>query len=307
MRTICRRSFLRSVPLTALAAGWISRTPAAQSASAAAEDHPTSVRKKSEPYKKTSQRELQIHLYLPSDWTEGDKRPAIVFFFGGGWQNGSPSQFAHQAERLAQRGMVAACADYRVKSKDGVGPRSCVEDAKSAVRWLRANGARLGIDPERIVAGGGSAGGHLAACTALTPDLIGENEDGAISSKTSAMVLFNPVLNFSGEPRLLERIDNDETLAKLISPTLHLETGSPPATLFYGALDMLLPQGEAFAARSRELGNRAELHVPPGQNHGYFNKPPYREDTLHLAEQFLASLGMLNNTSVEVETTPAPA
>ena len=75
-----------------------------------------------------------------------------MFFFGGGWQNGSPSQFAHQAERLAQRGMVAACADYRVKSKDGVGPRSCVEDAKSAVRWLRANGARLGIDPERIVA-----------------------------------------------------------------------------------------------------------------------------------------------------------
>ncbi|MCC6698791.1 MAG: alpha/beta hydrolase [Candidatus Hydrogenedentes bacterium] len=248
-----------------------------------------------------------MHLSFPSDWKEGDKRPAIVFFFGGGWQNGNPSQFAYQAERLAQRGMVAACADYRVKSKDGVGPKSCVEDAKSAVRWLRANGARLGIDAERIVAGGGSAGGHLAACTALTPDLVGENEDGAISSKTSAMVLFNPVLNFSGEPRLLERIDNDEALAKLISPTLHLEAGSPPAILFYGALDRLLPQGEAFVARSKELGIRAELHVTPNQNHGFFNKPPYREDTLHLAEQFLASLGMLNNTPVEVETTQAPA
>lgn len=302
MRMIDRRTFLRS----ALVAGWAA-SPMVLGSAWAAEGSDAGVRVKSVAYKKTSHRELQMHFGLPAGWKQEDKRPAIVFFFGGGWQTGSPSQFAWQAEQLARRGMVVACADYRVRSKDGVGPKSCVEDAKSAVRWLRANCARLGIDPERIVASGGSAGGHLAACTALTPDLVGENEDGAISSKTSAMVLFNPVLNFSGEPRLLERIDNDETLAKLISPTLHLETGSPPAILFYGALDRLLPQGEAFVARTKELGIRAELHVTPDQNHGFFNKPPYREETLLLAEQFLTSLGMLNSPSVEVETTPAPA
>ena len=295
MDKIGRRMFLRSVPLAAIATGWVPPFLKSQSANAA-ENGQAGMQTRTEPYKQTSQRHLEIHLYFPGDWQERDKRPAIVFFFGGGWQSGSPSQFAYQAEHLAQRGMVAACADYRVKGKDGVGPKACVEDAKSAVRWLRVNHARLGIDPDRIVAGGGSAGGHLAGCTALTPDLVGENEDGAVSSKTCALVLFNPVLNFVNEPRLMERVDNDETLARLISPTLHLESGSPPAILFYGSLDRLLPQGEAFVARSKEVGGRAELHVTLGQNHGFFNKSPFLEDTLLLADQFLASLGMLQGS-----------
>jgi len=101
--------------------------------------------------------------------------------------------------------MVAARADYRVKSRHGVSPKECVEDAKSAIRWVRQNAAKLGADPNRIVAAGGSAGGHIAACTALTPGLDAEGEDTKVSSLPNALVLFNPVLRFSGIPQLMER------------------------------------------------------------------------------------------------------
>src|SRR5262245_1847736 len=120
-------------------------------------------------FKKTADAELAIHLHFPADWKASDQRPAIVFFFGGGWTSGSVEQFRPQAEYLAGRGMVAARADYRVKSRQNVTPDKCVEDCKSAVRWLRQHAAALGIDPNRIAAGGGSAGGHTAAATAIVP------------------------------------------------------------------------------------------------------------------------------------------
>ena len=165
-------------------------------------------------YKRTKQADLEIVVHYPPGWKENDKRPAIVFFFGGGWTNGTVKQFEPQATYLASRGMVAARADYRVKSRHGVTPEECVEDAKSAVRWLRQNAAKLGIDPDRIVAAGGSAGGHIAACTALDPGLEAEGEDPKISSKPNALVLFNPVLRFAIFPQLMERIGNDEALAR---------------------------------------------------------------------------------------------
>ena len=128
----------------------------------AADSSPT----KSFTYKKTKQANLAIYVHYPPGWKEADKRPAIVFFFGGGFQFGSVKQFEPQAAYFASRGMVAARADYRVKSRHGVEPDACVEDAKSAVRWLRQNAAKLGIDPNRIVASGSSSGGYLAACSA---------------------------------------------------------------------------------------------------------------------------------------------
>ena len=175
--------------------------------------------------------------------------------------------------------MVAARADYRVKSRQGVTPKECVEDAKSAVRWLRQNAAKLGIDPDRIVAAGGSAGGHIAACTALTPGLEAEGEDTTISSKPNALVLFNPAAAFL-DPQMMERIGNDEALGKAISPTDAFKKDSPPTLLLFGTADFLLTQGEEFMKKSKELGHRAELFTAEGQPHGFFNRPPWREKTI---------------------------
>ena len=105
-------------------------------------------------YKKTKQADLEMVVHFPPGWKEADTRPAIVFFFGGAWTGGRIQQFEPQAAHLASRSMVAARADYRVKSRHGVTPKECVEDAKSAVRWMRQNAAKLGIDPDRTVAAG---------------------------------------------------------------------------------------------------------------------------------------------------------
>ena len=109
--------------------------------------------------------EIQLKLHVFSTEGGGRRRPAIVFFFGGGWVGGNPSQFFPHCEHLAAKGMVAVSAEYRVKSRHQATPFDCVEDARSAVRYLRGHARELGIDPDRIAAGGGSAGGHLAAAT----------------------------------------------------------------------------------------------------------------------------------------------
>jgi acetyl esterase/lipase len=243
-------------------------------------------------YKKTPQTDLQIIVHRPAAWKASDKRPAIVFFFGGGWTNGSVKQFESQAADLAARGMVAARADYRVKSRHGVTPKECVEDAKSAVRWLRQNAAKLGVDPDRIVAAGGSAGGHLAACTGLAPGLDAGGEDLAISSKPNAMVLFNPVLRLD-LPQMQGLVGHDESLAKAISPTLYLAKSAPPTLLLYGSADRLAAQGDEFLKKAKELGCRAELFTAPGEGHGFFNRPPWREQTTQRMDEFLVSLGYL--------------
>jgi acetyl esterase/lipase len=178
-----------------------------------------------------------------------------------------------------------------VKSRQGVTPKECVEDAKSAVRWLRQSAAKLGIDPDRIVASGGSAGGHIAACTALTPGLDAPGEDTTISSKPNALVLFNPVLRFG--PQLNQRIGNDETLGRAISPTLHLKKDSPPTLILFGTADWLLAQGEEFMKRSKELGHRAEMFTAEGQPHGFFHQPPWYQRTTQRMDEFLVSIGYL--------------
>jgi acetyl esterase len=286
-----RAWFLGIISVTLL--GLVSSTTRAAAPSA----EPT---QKTFAYKTIKEMPLEIVVHLPTGWIQTDKRPAVVFFIGGGWTNGKITQFETQADHLARRGMVAARADYRVKSRHQVAPDRCVEDAKSAIRWLRANAAKLGVDPDRIVAAGGSAGGHIAACTSLTEGLEADGEDRSISSKPNALVLFNPVLSFDGVPSLMDRIGNDEALGKNLSPTLHVSKATPPTLLLFGTADQLMRQGEEFIRRSKEVGFRAEMFTAEGQPHGFFNRSPWREQTTARMDEFLVSLGYLDtNTTGE--------
>ncbi|MCX8036418.1 MAG: alpha/beta hydrolase [Candidatus Sumerlaeia bacterium] len=257
-------------------------------------------------YKKTPQGELKMLIHFPADWKASDKRPGIVFFFGGGWRSGTPAQFEPQATYLATRGMVAARPEYRIQSKHNTTPDKAVEDGKSAIRWFRAHAAELGVDPQRIVGSGGSAGGHLAACAAMLDSLDADGEDAAISSKPNALVLFNPVVDMrglgvkSGETRRKD-------LTAQLSPILGMKKETPPAILFYGTSDKFCEQGRAFLARSKELGNRVELFVAEGMPHGFFNKSPWTEVTLKQADLFLVSLGYLTGEPTIAIPSDAPS
>jgi acetyl esterase len=247
-------------------------------------------------YKTIGDRELKIYIHYPPGWKASDSRPGIIFFFGGGWAGGRIEQFLPQAEYLAGRGMVAARADYRVKSHDGVTPDKCVEDARSAMRWMRKNAAKLGMDPKKLIASGGSAGGHLAACTMIPKSVDADGDDLSISTIPQAMVLFNPMLSFENE-QLLKRLNGDKQLARKISPIRYLDKNSPPAIILFGTKDRLKVHGDEYWKKARAVGVRADEFLAEGQGHGFFNRSPWLERTLIATDKFLTSLGYLKGES----------
>ena len=261
---------------------------------------------KAEVFKTIGGVKLKIHIFAPEGHRASDKRAAIVFFFGGGWKNGNPRQFEQQCRYLASRGMVAMTADYRVRRRHEVTPVACVQDCKSAVRWVRKNARRLGIDPDRIAAGGGSAGGHTAACTGVVKGLDEKNEDASISSRPNAMVLFNPVMALAATEekpadvqqkfyeRMKTRIGSDP---KSISPWHHVGRDLPPTIMFFGTNDALLDGARKFHDRAKKLGAPCELITYDGRRHGFFNfgrnnNKPFI-DTMRHADRFLTALGYL--------------
>jgi acetyl esterase len=213
------------------------------------------------------------------------KAPAIVFFFGGGWTSGTPEQFLPQAKYLASRGMTTFVADYRVASRDKVKVAVCVEDAKSAVRWLRANADKLAIDPNRICAAGGSAGGHIACATALLPGLDAKSDDLTVSCVPNALALFNPAVVLApidGLPTTKEAEARLEGLKsrfgaepEAMSPAHHVRSELPPAIIFHGEADTTVKPVtvQKFSELMREAGNRCELKTYPGAPHSFFNLP----------------------------------
>ena len=139
-------------------------------------------------YAGASDRELKLYVYQPHARKLETPLPAIVFFHGGGWVGGSTAQFLHHCEHLAQRGIVAIEADYRHLDKSKKDPPLiCVQDAKSAMRWVRSHAAELGIDPDRIASSGGSAGGHLAAFVGMVDGSDDPQDDTKVSAKSNAM------------------------------------------------------------------------------------------------------------------------
>lgn len=245
-------------------------------------------------YKKVGDVELKLFIEKPADWKESNQRPAIVFFFGGGWVGGTPEQFKTQSEYFATRGMVGIRVEYRVIPKGDKGPPVvCCNDAKSAMRWVRMNAPSLGVDPDRIAASGGSAGGHLAAFASMVGGMDDPTDELKISPRANALVLFNPVFdngpeNGYGGARLGERF-------KEFSPAHNITSEAPPTIVFLGGKDDLIPVSvlERFKANMVKAGVRCETRIYDGMPHGFFNREPYKAATLIEADKFLASLGWL--------------
>ena len=248
-------------------------------------------------YKEVGGYDLYLHIFYPQGHDpKTDRRPALIFFFGGGWVGGSPAQFYPQCQHLAKRGMVAISAEYRIKSKHKTSPFECVKDGKSALRWVRANSIELGVDPRRIGAGGGSAGGHVAAAVATVSGFNDPQDDLSVSSMPNALVLFNPVYDNGPEGFGYGKVG---ARFKEFSPIHNLKKGMAPTIVFLGDKDTLIPLTTAkkFRDRMNELGNRSELVIYPDQTHGFFNQGKAGDGyskTLMEMDRFLSSLGWLN-------------
>lgn len=220
------------------------------------------------------------------------RRPAIAFFHSSGWDQGSVSQFAPHAMFFAERGMVTALFDYRMRNRDGTTPLEAVADARSAVRWLRFFADTLGIDPQRIVAAGAAAGGHIAASAALLKEFDEPGEEATLSCRPDALVLFNPVLDVSKKGFGFDRFP-DPKLAKRANPLRHLKRGLlPPTLIFHGTGDRVVPVNgsQAFARKARWRRCPCELVQFEGQGHGFWNfnvSPDHYEATVDTTERFL--------------------
>ncbi len=203
--------------------------------------------------------------------------------------------------------MVCVQAEYRLLKKDGAEPPLvCVRDAKSAMRWVRSHAKELGVNPERIAAAGGSAGGHLAAFVGMVDGLDDPADDLAVSAKANALVLFNPVLDNGPDGGYgFERVGNRY---REFSPAHNVSRNDPPTIVFLGTNDHLVPVNviERFKANMDRARVRCEVVYADEQGHGFFNNEPWRTSTLMDAERFLVSLGWSQRSESKSRAGPNP-
>ncbi|WP_222439206.1 alpha/beta hydrolase [Echinicola salinicaeni] len=250
-------------------------------------------------YKTADTTNLYMEVYYPPMTEIANNKPAMVFFFGGGWVGGSKSQFQHHAQYFSKRGLVCFLVDYRIRNVHGTSPFESLMDAKSAIRYIRKNADDFNIDPDKIIGAGGSAGGHLAAATAVIPDFNDPNDNHKISCIPNALVLFNPVIDNGPGGYGYERIGEQY---KDYSPLHNLKAGLPPTIFFLGTDDKLIPveTAEYYQTVSERIGSQCDLYLYQDEGHGFFNYGQFDnyKDTILKTDKFLQSLGYLNQEPV---------
>lgn len=249
-------------------------------------------------YKRVDGRELLLHVFEPAGFKSTDRRACFIAIHGGGWVGLTPKRMYPFAAHFAKYGMVGISVQYRLAvpftnaagAVARVTPFECVKDARSAVRYVRAHASELGVDPHRLIACGGSAGGHLAAGTALFDGVDEAGEDASVSCVPEALVLLFPVIDTSeagyGHARLGDRW-------RELSPLHRVKAGAPPTLVFHGTADVTTPYAGAVAFRDAMIaaGNRCELVSHEGGTHGYLMRDKaLLDDTFRRTEAFLASL-----------------
>lgn len=263
---------------------------------------------KSYVYKQSGGKLQSLEVYFPANHDIAKRVPGILLFHGGGWSGGDLDQFRHACQYYASRGLVAATANYRTLSKaedtkpDGVSQKMlvCITDAKSAIRWIKLHAAELGIDPNRLIVGGGSAGGHISILATINPGLNDPQDPPGIDTSVAAYVEFNPAIK---EDTKTEGADapGDKRKALIDSKTppdavpFGFATASmAPGIHFFGSGDGYRKGALELQAKLATLGNHdLEIWFAPGQSHGFFNQPPWGDVTLAESDRWLVAHGFL--------------
>ncbi|MFR9621125.1 MAG: alpha/beta hydrolase [Rikenellaceae bacterium] len=245
------------------------------------------------PYKKVGTKQFVVRVYTPDEERFSGVRPAVVIIHGGGWGGGSPDTFIPHARYFRDRGMKVFVATYRLANeKTKLPPSECLVDTKSAIRFVRANASKFNIDPNRIVASGGSAGAHLSAAAALIDGFNDEGDDLSISAIPNALVLFSPVIDNGPGGFGYDRV---KEYYKDFSPLHNIRQGMPPTVSFLGTKDSLIPvvTMQYFHEMIERVGSRSELYIYEGQAHGFFKSEKYFPETMGKAMVFLEEVGIV--------------
>jgi acetyl esterase len=242
-------------------------------------------------YKESAGKKRGIEIYFPPNHDpKTAKVPGLVLFHGGGWTGGTLAQFRRACHYFASRGLVTATVEYRMLGKDEVRQlpqgeslkRVCVSDAKSAIRWFKEHAGELGVDPARIVSGGGSAGGHIAVLATRNPGLDDPKDNTKTDTSVVAYLLFNPAFTA------------DDARDAQIDALKHLGKDLAPAAVFFGTNDTWKKGWDAVEKHLHGAGNTTtEVFLAEGQAHGFFNKDPWQTVTLVAADRFLVQRGLL--------------
>ncbi|MEL7585317.1 MAG: alpha/beta hydrolase [Prolixibacteraceae bacterium] len=247
-------------------------------------------------YKQVEAVKLTMDIYFPDYLDTTDTYPAMVFYSGGGWRILKDNQFEFQAKYFASKGIVCFLANYRVSSRNQTSPIESLEDAKSAIRYVREHSEEFHIDTAKIVASGGSAGGHLAAATALVKKFNDNIDDLEVSCKPNALILFNPVLDNGPGGSGYDRIGDKY---KDFSPLHNIKKGAPPTIVFLGTKDEYIPvvTTQYYKMVMEKVGSRCDLKLYDGEGHGFFNHNRIEnyKRTVFEAHEFLYSLGYLHD------------
>ena len=251
-------------------------------------------------YKQIDTINLYMDVYLPDEFNSDTSYPAIVFYFGGGWNSGNVGQFFQHAKYFASRGLISFLVDYRVNSRHQTSPFESLMDAKSAIRYIRENASAFQVDTSKIIASGGSAGGQLAAATALISHHNEESDDLSVSCIPNALVLFNPAIDNGPGGLGYDRIGGKY---KNFSPLHNIREGAPPTIIFLGTEDILIPvvTMQYYKIVMEKVGSRCDLVLYEGEGHGFFNYRNFEhyKKTILEADEFLTSIGFLKRESIE--------
>ena len=260
-------------------------------------------------FRKVGDTELRLFVIKPKGWSASDKRACVVSFFGGGWIGGSPTHSIGYAKWAASQGMVGIAPDYRTRSRFNTPPEACVADGRAAVRWIQDHASELGIDPAKIVSLGQSAGGHVAAWTAISdPVNPSSASDPVPSAQPAALVLLWPVTDSTatgyGGPR---RFENDAARAAALSVPLRMPAKMPPALIFHGTADKVVKfeNSVAFQEKMKANGNTCSLTAFPDAPHTPTSAHDAKGDAcrrqiLDEMQKFLLGLGLIKSS----EATP---
>lgn len=247
-------------------------------------------------YKTVENFSLEIHLFLPENVNQQEKRPVMVYFSGGSWSEGKPDWNFYSCQSYANKGWVGVTVEYRLADRHGTLPFGAVMDAKSAIRWLRENADKYNIDPERIIASGNSAGGHLVLATAMVENWNEKTDNLNFSCVPNVLMVNSGVYDLTEENSWiragLKRRNQDENQVNEISPNNLAPRKLPPTLIIHGTNDrnVAFSTAEEFVKKMNLSGNN--IVFEPLENAGHFIWwGQYGKQVAEIRDNYLKEIG----------------